>query len=135
MAKILTKNIALSIHDMTRDKSGGELNNALENIVKYLAQKRMLSKWPEILKKLEEIMDKEEGIARAKISYKNIPTKKITDQIEELLKKRYKVKTIETEIVENKEILGGVKIEVGDEIIDLTLKNKLHQLQNYLITN
>ena len=135
MAKISTKNLAIAINEMTKGKTDHELDVVLSNVVDFLAKKRMLRKTPDILEKLEEIINKEEGTVEAKITYKDIPTKKISDEIEEILKKRYKAKKILTEINENKEMLGGVKIEVGDEVIDLTLKNKINQLQNYLITN
>jgi len=133
MAKISTKNLAIAINDMTKGKTGHELDVALSNVVDFLAKKRMLRKTPDILERLEEVINKEEGIVEAKITYKDIPSKKISEEIEEILKKRYRAKKILMEINENKEMLGGVKIEVGDEVIDLTLKNRINQLQNYLI--
>jgi F-type H+-transporting ATPase subunit delta len=135
MAKISTKNLVLAIHEMTKDKTGHELDTAIGNITDYLAKKRMMPRIGEILRKLEETINIDEGIIKANITYKNIPTKKITEEIEEVLMSRYKAKKILTQINENEEMLGGVKIEVGDEVIDLTLKNKINQLQNYLITN
>ncbi|MFA5773296.1 MAG: F0F1 ATP synthase subunit delta [Candidatus Paceibacterota bacterium] len=135
MAKISTKNIVSAIHEMTKGKEGHELNMAIQNITDYLAKKRMIPRAGEILKKLEETINKEEGIVKANITYKNIPTKKISEEIEEILKNRYNAKKILATTNENEDMLGGVKIEVGDEVIDLTLKNKINQLQNYLITN
>ena len=38
------------------------------------------------------------------------------------------------EVLDEK-LLGGFKIEVNDEIIDLTIKNKLEKLQEYLTRN
>ncbi len=135
MAKISTKNLVLAIHEMTKDKSGHELDVAIQNITDYLAKKRMIPRAPEILRKLEELINFDEGIVKANITYKNIPEKKITDEIEEILMSRYGAKKILAVTNENENVLGGVKIEVGDEVIDLTLKNKINQLQNYLITN
>jgi F-type H+-transporting ATPase subunit delta len=135
MAKVSTKNIALAIKDMTKGKSGSELDRVLVDIVNFLVNKRLMSKSGEILKKLEEMLDKDDGVVRAKITYKEKPEKKLTNQLEELLKKRYKAKDMIIEEKEDRGILGGVKVEVGDEIIDLTFKNKIKQLQNYLITN
>ena len=135
MAKISTKNIARTIYELTRDKQGQELELVLVKITKYLAEKRLLSKAGEILEKLEEIINKEEGIVPVDITFKKIPDKKITEEIEELLKKRYQAKKILTTVKEDKDILGGVKIEGQGEVIDLTYRNKIKQLQNYLITN
>ena len=135
MSKISTKNIALAIHESTKGKADGALHKSVADVVEYLAKKRLLSKAPDILKQLEQIIDKEEGIVQTKITYKKTPPKRITEEIEEKLKKRYKAKEIVTTIEEDTNVLGGVKIEVGDEIIDLTLRNKIGQLENYLITH
>ena len=60
---------------------------------------------------------------------------KKTIKLEEFIKKKYKAKeVIQIEKVDEK-LLGGIKIEIGDDIIDATLRNKIKQLQTYLITN
>lgn len=135
MAKISTKNIALAIYAMTKDKKDKDLSDALILVTDFMVKKRFLPRTSEILKKLEEIINEEGGIIEANIIYKNIPTKKLSDEIEEMIKKRYKAKEIKSITKEDINVLGGVKIEVGDEVIDLTLRNKINQLQNYLITN
>ena len=135
MSKISTKNIARTIYELTKDKQGQDLESKLINITNYLVEKRLISRVPEILKKLKEIINKEEGIVEVSITYKKIPAKEITEGIEELLKKRYQAKSILTTIKEDENVLGGVKIEGQGEVIDLTYRNKLKQLQNYLITN
>ena len=49
------------------------------------------------------------------------------------LKERYKVKDVNiTEIFDGK-LLGGMRILVNDEIIDLSLQNKIKKLQEHLI--
>ncbi|MEA3399544.1 MAG: F0F1 ATP synthase subunit delta [Patescibacteria group bacterium] len=135
MSKISTKNIALSIYEITKNKSGQDLEDVLIKIVKFLDKKRLFSKASDILKKLEELINKEEGIVGVRITYKQKPDKSISEKLEELLKKKYSANKLEIIENENKKILGGIKIEVEDEVIDLTLKNKMNQLQNYLITN
>ena len=135
MAKISTKNIAKTIYELTKEKHGQDLELILAKIVKYLAEKRLLSKAEEILRKLEEIINKEEGVVPVDITYKKIPARRVTEEIEELLKRRYQAKKILTTVKEDKEVLGGVKIEGRGEVIDLTFRNKIKQLENYLITN
>ena len=64
-----------------------------------------------------------------------LPTKILTDKVENLLKARYKTKTPALQWKEDKSLVGGVRIETENEVLDLSLKNKLNQLQNYLLTN
>jgi F0F1-type ATP synthase delta subunit len=56
-------------------------------------------------------------------------------EIKEFIKDKYKANTVTIESNEDAKLLGGIKIEIGDDIIDTTLSNKINQLQNYLITN
>ena len=134
MAKITTKNVALAIYAASKNKSGAELTHVLESAMDFLKKKNLLSKAPEILKQLEFISDTEQGVIRAKVLSKKPLTKAATEQLESLLKKRHKAKSSVLEWQEDKTLIGGMRIETADEIMDLSLKNKVDQLQKYLLT-
>lgn len=133
MATISINNLAKAIYESGKDKSGTDLAHVMENATKFLAEKHMLGKAPQILEVLENITDSHDGIVRVKISSKEKLSNKLKDEAEEIVKKRYKAKVVYLEEYEDKNLLGGIKIEVGDEIINMTLRNKLDKLQNYLI--
>ena len=135
MTKISINNLVFAIYESSKDKSGEELENVLKNSVRLLSEKRSLGKSKKILSKLEEIVDKKNEIVRAKVHSTTEIKKKTIDEIEDFIKKRYKVKNVILDFEINERLLGGIKIEVGDEVIDLTLKNKIHKLKNYLINN
>ncbi len=134
MAKISNKDIASAIHLTLRGKSGAELAQGLKDATKFLARKRLLSKSPYILTELGNIIDKEEGRIKVKIkSAAKIGDHAMHDIKKELLSK-YQVKEIEVIEEHDEKLLGGIRIEVNDEVIDLTLKNKITQLQEYLMS-
>jgi len=133
MAKISTKNIAAAISVSVKNKSGVEQERALKNAVEFLAKKNLLSKSAEILKHLEQISDKEQNILRAKVFSHNSISKHVLEKIENLLKKLHKTQKAKLLWKEDKTLIGGLRIETADEIIDLSLKNKLLQLQNHLL--
>jgi F-type H+-transporting ATPase subunit delta len=134
MATISINNIARAIYESSHDKEGKELDIVTKKAVSLISQKHLLSKSKEIINQLEKIIDKSEGIVRAKVCTKEKVDKKIIDEIEDYIKKRYKVKNAILEFEVDPKLLGGIRIEVGDEIIDTTLKNKIKKLENYLIT-
>ena len=134
MATISINNIARAIYESSLEKSGGDIDVVVKNAVSLISKKHLMGKSKEIIAQIEKIMDKNEGLVRASISSKVKLTKKETDEIEEFIKKRYKAKNTITEWKIDEKLLGGIKIEVGDEIIDTTLKNKIRKLENYLIT-
>ena len=135
MATISINNLAHAIYDSSKGKEGTELDQLMTHVTGFLAEKHMLGKAPHILEMLEKIIDTHEGVVRATISSKEKLHKKMADDVEKIVKDRYKAKDVHLSFIEDKELLGGIKIEVGDEVINMTLKNKLNKLQNYLITS
>lgn len=135
MAKLSTKYIAGAIFESLKNKSGAELATATTHVLDFLKKNNLFSKAPEILKYLEKIHDKDSNTVRAKILTKTPLSKSLTEHLETALKKRYKAKEVILEPIEDQTLLGGVRIESNDEVIDLSLKNKVHQLQEYLMTN
>ena len=131
--KISTKHIAEAIYAATKDKSGMELEQTLANAVLFLAKKNLLSKAPEILKHLKQVEHAEQNIVTAKVLSKEKLPKHTRDEIEHALKKRYKATEVLLDTEEDHSLIGGIRIEAKDEVIDLSLKNHLKQLQNYLL--
>ncbi len=130
---ISINNISRAIYESSVGKDGKDLDVVIKNAVSLISSKHMMSKSNEILSQLEKIADKKEETTRARVSSKIILNKKIIDEIEDFIKKRYKAKKVILEYKIDEKLLGGIKIEVGDEIIDTTVKNKVKKLQNYLI--
>ncbi len=130
-----TKTLVEAIYETTKNKSGSELSHAINNVVEFLHKNQLLGKSKQILRELENMIDKEENIVRAKITSASALSKKILDELEDSLKKRYKAKIIEIDNHEDEQLINGMKIEVNDEVIDLTLSHRLHQLQTHLIRN
>ncbi|MSU55545.1 MAG: hypothetical protein EXS46_03360, partial [Candidatus Taylorbacteria bacterium] len=116
--KLSTKNVAEAIYATTKNKSGAELEHVLKMSVEFLAKKNLLSKTPEILKYLEQLSDSEQNILRAKVLSKKPLTPKATAEVENLLKKRYKSMNTVLEWKEDKTLIGGVRIETNEEVID-----------------
>jgi ATP synthase F1 delta subunit len=135
MATISIKNIAQAIYESSHDKDEASLNILMKDVVNLINKKRLFTKTDKILKTLEKIIDENNGVTRVKISSHGKLQDKDKKEIEEFIKKKYKSKEVELSIIEDEKLLGGIKIETGDEILDMTLSNKVQKLQNYLIEN
>ncbi len=135
MASISVKNLAQAIYESSLDKEGKDLDIVLKKSISLIKNKNLMSKKNEILKKLEDIINKENGIIQIKVSSREKLKENIEKEIEDFIKHKYKASKVVTEKKENSKLLGGIKIEIGDDIIDTTLSNKIHQLQDYLIKN
>lgn len=135
MATTSIKNLAQAIYESSLDKEGKELDVAIGKCALYLKNKNLLGKKEEILKTLEKIVNKEKGIVKVKVTTEIKLKTEVVKDIEEFIKKKYKIKEVVLEEQVDQKLLGGIKIEIEDDIIDATLANKIKQLQDYLITN
>lgn len=132
MANISYNDIAKAIYIGSKNKDNKEMSLFVDNTVKFLTRKKLLSKSKNILDKLENLLNKDKGLIKAKISTSEKMNDIFKKDINSFLLKKYNAKEVEMiEIVDSKYI-GGVKIEVDDEVIDLTIFNKLKKLQTHL---
>jgi ATP synthase F1 delta subunit len=132
MASISNNDIANAIYLAGKDKDEKETPLFISNVIKFLAKKRLISKSKDILQKLENISNTENGILKIKITTPVKLEANFRKEIENILIEKYKVKKILfTEIIDEK-LIGGFKVETTDEVIDLTIFNKLKKLQEYL---
>jgi len=132
MATISNNDIARSIYLLSKGKTGAELSNILHNVTKFLARKRLLSKANDILSRLKKIIDQENGILAVKVTSGKKLGEEIKKSLVHSLKERYRVRDVNFIEKQDENLLGGVKIEANDEIIDLTVKNKIEKLKEYL---
>ena len=133
MSKISPKNLAQSIFEASHGKVGAELSQVVKNSAKMLADKRLLGKSKDILKNLQEIIDKSEGTIRMKVISAKILSPEEKKKLEHEVKEKYKAKNIVSEFFEKKEVLGGMRVEVGDEVLDSTWRTGLKKLEKVLI--
>ena len=132
MSTVSNNNIAHAIYLASKEHNHGDQTSFASRVVQFLARRRLLSKAPDILSRLSKIVDEHEGRVVVRVSSAVPLDQKTNKEIVEALISRYKAKEIT--LIENldEKLLGGLKIEVDDEVIDLTIKNKIKKLQEHL---
>ncbi len=133
MSKISIKNIVESIYLVIENKTGADLASANKKIVKFLNKNKLLSKSTDILKELEKQIDKKDGRVKMKVKSSTKIVERKRKELEREMKYKYNAKEIEGIYLEDKSLLGGMKIEVGEDVLDMTYRNILNQLEKYLI--
>ncbi len=132
MSAISNKNVAYAIYQASRSQNLAEPSVFFKKVIQFLVKRKLLSKTPDILECLNKIINEEDGRVVAKISSRENLNEKIKKEIVDSLTKRYSAKEIILVPSLDEKLLGGFKIEVRDEVIDLTIKNKIGELQEYL---
>jgi len=132
MATLSNNIIARGIHRALKDKSPSEVHKVHESIIKFLVRKRLMGRASAILDQLKKIINFENGIVAATVKSAHRLHEKEEKDLIHFFKKRYSAKKITLSHILDKKLLGGVRLEVNDEVIDLTIKNKITQLKEYL---
>lgn len=135
MAILSNNDIARALYLVSKDKSHIEQSAIFKNFTKFLFKKRLLSKAQDIISNFEKIINKEEGRVVVKVLSALKLDYKMKLELEHFLKKRYLAREIALEEILDEKLLGGVRVEVNNEVIDLSIKNRIGKLKEHLITS
>ena len=112
-------------------EAAGKLTKPQQNFVRVLAENGRLAFLPEIGELFEQARDRHEQVLDAHIESAFALTDKQQAAIVETLRKRFG-KGINATTTVNPELIGGVSIQIGDEVIDASVRGKLSQLATTL---
>ena len=135
MATTSNNSIARAIHLASRDVGHGEEHYFHKRILDFLIRRRLISRSPAILQELQKIIDKQNGLLRAKVSTAATLATVAKHELKQMLMKRYRANEVVINDIVDEKLLGGLKIEVDDEVIDFSIKNRIKKLQEHLIRN
>lgn len=109
----------------------GKLSGDAENLVRVLAEYNRLELLPEIRDQYEILKDEREGVVEAEIqSAFEIPDAQLQDLVSRLEKKFGR--KVRARVTLDKELIGGVRVVVGDKVIDGSARAQLGALENAL---
>jgi F-type H+-transporting ATPase subunit delta len=109
----------------------GKLSSETNNFIKIVLDKRRIKNIFEIIKEYEKLVDKHNGVVKAD-AYTTMPLdedtlKSLEDKLSSITDKNVK---LENKI--DKSLIGGIKITLGDKVIDSSLKSRLSNIENSL---
>ncbi len=127
--KLSTRQYAQALYELTKDKPESEASVVIEKFVKTLKRNGLLNKMEDIIKKFVEIFNKENNIIEAKIVTSRKLDGKELDNVKNFLLKKYGAEKIEMKTKVDENLKGGIKIVVGEEIIDNSVSGRLQKLK------
>ena len=104
-----------------------------KKVVEFLTRKKFMSRVAVILEQLKKVINFENGIVSATVLSAHRVHEKEEKDLVHFLKKRYSAKEVELTYILDQSLIRGIRLEVNDEVIDLTVRNQINQLKEYLI--
>lgn len=122
---------AKQLGDLLVDIGKTKFNTECRNFLSMLAENDRVSVLPEISRSFEQLKAQHEGVLEANIvsafEMDEEQLKKLVADLERKFKRK-----IEAKVQVDSELIGGVKVEVGDEIFDASIRGKLEAMANAL---
>src|SRR3954467_11551976 len=110
---------------------GGKLDGQAENFVRVLAENNRLELLPEIQLQFEVLKNEREGIVEAEgYSAFELTEAQVADLAQRLEKRTGR--KVRTKVEVDKNLIGGVKVVIGDKVIDGSARGQLAALENAL---
>ncbi len=128
----LSNNPKVSADDLSKLLSGmvkTKLDGKIASFLSLVNQNHRLSAIPEIASQFEAMKNKSEGAAEVIITSAFPLEGSALNDLLSCLKKRFGGKELRPAIQVDPTLIGGVRIQVGDEVLDSSVKAQLAQMQ------
>ena len=109
----------------------GEIQKKITNFLRVLGEAKRLSLLPEILNEYKNLLAKKNKQKDVLITSAYKLNQSQEEEITEHLKRRYG-ENLTTKVEIDKNLIGGITIKSGDEVIDLSTKGKLLKLKKQI---
>ena len=130
-----TKELAQTLLEMTENVSPEEQAKVLKDFVQYLAKKQAIADAGAIMAEYQSLYNAKHGIVEATVTLVNRMSDAARKELSESLKKKYHAAEVHITEKVDARVLGGMKIQVGDEVWDSSIQNSLNQLQEVLLNS
>jgi len=106
----------------------GKLNGEAENLLRVLAENKRVGLLPEIRTQFEALKNEREGVAEAEVHTAfELNAAQLADLVQRLEKKTGR--KVRAQVRIDKDLIGGVKVVLGDKVIDGSARAQLAALE------
>jgi F-type H+-transporting ATPase subunit delta len=103
-------------------------SDTARNLARLLIERRRMGMLPGILSHYDVLADREAGVVRAEVTAAIAVDARLEKEISDALAKKIG-KSVETTVLSDPSIVGGLVIRIGDRVIDDSVRTHLQQLQ------
>lgn len=108
---------------------GQDVPAELTGLLRTIIENGRLCALPEIAAQFRALKNESEGVADAYIETAYALTKRDVDQLLQKLGNKFPGVKLNPIVTINKDLIGGVSIRVGDQVLDASVRSRLAQMQ------
>jgi F-type H+-transporting ATPase subunit delta len=112
----------------------GEASPAMKKFISLLTLNHRIGALPEISKQFDEIKNVREGSAEVQITSAFPMGEDEVKSLVAAISKRFGNKNLKPTVSIDPELIGGVRVQVGDEVLDTSVKSRLEAMQAALLS-
>ncbi len=124
--KMTARQYAILLYELVSDAKKADVPQRVQSFLKYLVRGRRTMLVGNIIAAFETLCDEHDKVWRVDVT----SARKITKTIKEELRKVLGAEKIDVRESLDPTLIGGMRLRVGDTIIDGTLKTRLENLHN-----
>jgi F-type H+-transporting ATPase subunit delta len=113
---------------VAKTPSGAPLGDAAKNLLRAVIDNGRLAALPEIAAQFQALVDARTGVSQATIESAFPIDAAQVAEVKTAMERRFGRK-LETSVVVVPELIGGVRVIVGDEVLDTSIRARLEQMR------
>jgi F-type H+-transporting ATPase subunit delta len=111
-----------------------EASSSLQKFITLITMNHRVAALPEIAKQFEELKNARAAAAEIKITSAFPMSEQELASLVSSLSKKFGNKTLKPILEIDPELIGGVRVQVGDEVLDTSVKARLEAMQSALLS-
>jgi len=131
--KITTTQYAKSLYEATKEKSQLEIDSVVANFFKLLQKNGQMKLAKKTIEKFLDIYNKDQGIVEAEITSREVLSNELLNKIKTYIINKYSAKEVGIKNIIDEKIKGGIILQVGDEMMDASVRKQLIELKKNLV--
>jgi F-type H+-transporting ATPase subunit delta len=126
--KIDSKQVFELLTGVARTPTGAPLSDAAKNLLRMVIDNGRLAALPEIAAQFQALVDARTGVSQATIESAFPIDDAQVAAVKTAMERRFGRK-LEASVVVVPELIGGVRVVVGDEVLDTSIRARLEQMK------
>jgi ATP synthase F1 delta subunit len=133
MTKISPKQYAQALFELTEGKDNAKVDVIIKKFLQQVKKNGDWKKRNDIVTQYANMYNKSKGIVPVEVISARKLTDKQIEQIEQFIRAKYNAKTIDVNTKVDKSVIGGIIIRAEGELVDMSVSNKMKQMQKHLM--